>query len=286
MENIQLKLTDHADSVKAFFRHFSLRERLPERLFLQEILEKFAAIPYENISKIIKLNQTWETPQERFRFPEELFAQHRAHKLGGTCFSLTYYLKAVLERNGFSCYPVMADMRAGKNIHCALVVILDAASYLVDPGYLLSQPMKMRSTKRKMYKTEFAGVELCYDAATDWFHLYTFNIGKTTWRYRFRNRPVPTEEFLQHWQASFNGNSMHNICLTKVHKNGLLYIREAFMRETTFDEKRNFNIKKNYHQTIFDRFGVEKEIVERAQTALEENLSEEKKRGLWVPKGS
>lgn len=272
----------HMDSVRGFFDYFRMPTRPPGLIFLQTILQKFAKLPYENISKIIKLNQNWDCPQNRIRLPEEVFAQHVEHRLGGTCFSLTFYLQTILAQRGFTCYPVMADMRAGRNIHCCLIVIVDQVKYLVDPGYLLTQPMEIRPGKMKIYRNEFSGIELQFDAATNWYHLYTFNKEKTTWRYRFCDRPVPPEEFLRHWQASFNWNSMHHICLTRVHKNGLLFVRETFMRETTFAGKRNFNIRKNYHQAIFEHFGIDKQVIEQAQEALGDNLLEEKKRGLWV----
>jgi len=282
MQEVALKPRDHTDSVRQFLRHFGLSARSPGLFFLQEILDNFAGIPYENISKIIKLNATWDSPDRRLRLPEEVLEQHLSSRLGGTCFSLTFFLQTILSQHGFQCYPVMADMRAGRNIHCCLMVILEDAKYLVDPGYLLTKPMALNPQKMKVYKTAFSGIDLRYDAATNWYHLYTFNNEKSTWRYRFQDRPTPPDEFLQHWQASFSWNSMHNICLTKVHKDGLLYIREAYMRETTFSGKRSYNIKENYHAVISERFGIDKQLLEQAQVALQSNLLEEKKRGLWT----
>ena len=53
------------------------------------------------------------------------------------------------------------------------------------------------------------------------------------------------------------------------------------MRETTFQGKRNINIKKNYHATIRDVFGIDPEIIERGQAALVENLAKERALGLF-----
>jgi arylamine N-acetyltransferase len=275
--------TIHKDGVYYFMDFFRLGAKNPELSFLQEILEYFSTIPYENISKIIKLNQAWDSP-EKIRLPEEVMDEHIACKLGGTCFSLTFFLQSILTRNGFVCYPVMADMRAGRNIHCCLIVILDSVKYLVDPGYLLTQPMEINPTKPRLYRTEFAGVELRFDDQSQRYDLFTFNKNEMKWRYRFQDRPVPSQEFLQHWLASFRWNSMHGICLTKVTKGGLIFVHKTFMRETTFNGKRNFNIKRNYHATIHGIFGIDKELIEQAQVALDENLERERTLGLWVPK--
>lgn len=286
IENRQpiLDLNTHRDAVHEFFDFFKLRPQSPGLEFLQEILDRFAAIPYENISKIIKLNQQWDSDAERIRMPEEVIEQHIGKKLGGTCFSLTFYLQSILTQNGFHCYPVMADMRAGENIHCCLIVLFGGVKYLVDPGYLLTQPMEIHPDKPKLYRTEFSGVELRYEPQAQKYNLFTFDKNERKWRYCFRDRPTPPDEFLQHWLASFGWNSMHGICLTRVLKGGLLYVHKTFMRETTFSEKQNYNIKHNYHAAIREHFGIDKEIIEQAQVALDENMKRERESGLWVPK--
>lgn len=66
------------------------------------------------------------------------------------------------------------------------------------------------------------------------FNLFTFNKNEAKWRYTFQDRPVDSEEFLQHWLDSFDRNSMHGICLSKNIKDGILFVNRTFMRETTF----------------------------------------------------
>lgn len=251
---------------------------------LQEIIEKFATIPYENISKIIKLNNLWEA-ETKIRLPEEIMGGHISNRLGGTCFSLTFFLQTILTLNGFGCYPVMADMRAGRNIHCCLVVTLGGRKYLVDPGYLLHWPMEINPDRPRLYRTEFAGVELRYDPESQYYNLFTFDEKETKWRYRFQDRPTPPEEFLQHWHASFWKPTLHGILLTRVIKEGFIYVHKTFMRETTFQGKRNINIKKNYHAAIQDIFGINPQLVEQAQAALKENLAKERVLGMF-PKRS
>jgi len=281
--NNLLDISQHRDGVHRFMKLFSLKSRHPDLYYLQAIIEKFTHLPYENISKIIKLSQNFNA-DTKIRLPEEIIEDYMRFHLGGTCFSLTFFLQSILTINGFTCYPVMGDMTAGRNIHCCLVVIINQKKYLVDPGYLLNRPMEIHPDKPRMYRAEFTGVELRFDQPTEAYNLYTFDRNDFKWRYRFRDLPTPANQFLQHWHASFTKNSMHGICLTKVKDQGLIYVHKTFMRETTFEGKRNFNIKKNYHQTIREVFGIGAEMVEHALSAIDENMVRERELGLYVPR--
>lgn len=271
--NIQLDPHGQSEGVWEFTDFFKLRAQKPSLLFLEDILQHYANIPYENVSKIIKLNQYHHQRGPIIRLPAEVMHEHISHKLGGTCFSLTFFLHSILAQHGFDTYPVMADMRAGRNIHCCLIVVLDEVKYLVDPGYLLTRPMELNPTKPRLFRGEFTGVELRYHVQNQHYDLFTFDKMSTKWRYRFQDRPVPPEEFLQHWLASFGWNSMNGLCLTRIMPGGLLYVRKNFMRETTFQGKKNHNIRKNYHASIQEYFGIDPQVIEQARAALTENLA-------------
>ena len=280
---ISLLPENHSDSVRYFINFFDLRLEKPTFQTLQKILNKFSTIPYENISKIIKLSKTWDN-DVKIRLPEEVIDGDVNLYLGGTCFSLTFFLETILLHTGFQCYPVMADMKAGHNIHCAIIVLLDGKQYIVDPGYLLNTPMEISLDKPRFYRTENTGIELFFNSQLQCCQLFIFDHEKMTWRYNFRERPCPHDEFLKHWQASFTRSSMHGICLTKVKKDGIIYIHKEFMRETTFSTKKNYKLKHNLHETINTIFGIDKEVVEQAQDALDKNLLMERKLGIFKPR--
>ena len=278
-------LSLYGRQVRQFMSYFALAEKRPDLVFLTEIIQRFTSFPYENISKIIKFNHNFDN-ETKIRLPEEIMEDHLDYNLGGTCFSLTYFLQVILFSNGFICYPVMADMRAGQNIHCCLIVDLKGKKYLVDPGYLLSQPMEINPSKPRLYRTEHTGVELLFDEREQAFNLYTFHKNDIKWRYRFKDRPTPPDEFLQHWYASFTKNAMHGICLTKITDRGLVYVHKYFMRETSFHGKRNVNIRQNYHAAIQEIFGIKRELVENALAAISENMAKERESGLHIKRES
>lgn len=266
----------HSDGVRRFLLHYNLLPgRQPDLVGLQKILVSFSHLPYENLSKIIKFHRHGVEESERLRLPEEVVEDHLHSHLGGTCFSLTFFLQAILLQHGFSCYLVMGDMKAGRNIHCALIVMLDHTKYLIDPGYLLRQPLALDPNRPRLYHTEFTGVELRLNPAHAAYEVFTFNRQEMKWRYRFVDRPTSPEEFLSHWQASFHRNSMNALCLTRVTDEELIYIRKDFMRITNLAGKRNVSIKDKYHSTIQQTFGIAPEYVERALSALRDNLVEQ-----------
>jgi arylamine N-acetyltransferase len=262
-------------SADIFLNHFKLGCRRPDLDFLGEILLCYSRLPYENLSKIIK-HKDQSGWIDKLRLPEEVMEDHARFHLGGTCFSLTFTLETILARLGFICYPVMADMKWKPNSHCVLIVLRDGEKYLVDPGYLLNQAMRLNTEKPRLYNSEVSGVEVIFRSPETGYDLYTFNRDQMKWRYRFRDIVCSRQDFLRHWLDSFHWNSMHGLLLTKVEKGHMVYIHKYFMRETSFSEKKNHNIKNNYNRVIGDIFQIQPEFVEQALSALKVNMARER----------
>ncbi|MDH7500970.1 MAG: arylamine N-acetyltransferase, partial [candidate division NC10 bacterium] len=214
----------HQEAVELFQRHFHLARSRSDLEDLRLLLRHYSKIPYENLSKIIKVARN-QNPEDKFRMPQEVIQDRIEHRLGGTCFSLTYFLEEILHSWGYSCYKAMAHMSAGENIHCVIVAELKGSRYLVDPGYLLWEPLPFPSGGPQVCYTPQGGVELQHDPSSGDFHLFTFNARGRKWRYRFADWPVPQDEFRQHWVASFSKPSLRKLLLNQLTEEGLLYIR-------------------------------------------------------------
>jgi len=263
----KLNPDNHRETARRFLSLCGENRRTPSLAVLGRILRAYTRLPYENLSKVIHFCRGRAGGLPEVRLPETVFAEHAEHNLGGTCFSLTFFLQSILKAAGFACYPVMADMRAGRNVHCALVVILEARRYLVDPGYLLTQPLELRQAPVRQIAGH-TGVALRYDPIEERYDLFTYDARESKWRYCFVDRPAPPDIFLQHWLASFHGSGMRGLCLSKRTDGCLLFVHGDFMRETTTNGKTNFNIKRSFHATLFERFGIDAQVVEQAQAAL------------------
>lgn len=255
-------------TARDFLRYFNITpaER-PSLATLATVLNAFLNIPYENLSKIIKYQRLHQDTAS-LRLPDEVWEDYRRYGLGGTCFSLTFFLRCIVEALGFTGYPVMGHMKAGPNHHCALIVVHEGVHYLLDPGYVLDVPMALADERPRAFRNAHSGVELRPGEQPREYHLFTFQRDQARWRYTFMDVPVASEQFLQHWLASFHWNGMNGLCLTRVRKDSLIFIHNHFMRETRFDGRQNFNLKRNREQTIHALFGIPAEIIEQAETAI------------------
>jgi len=273
----------HDAAVRHFLGHFGLTAGAPDFAQLERVLSHFARLPYENISKIIKLNQHFLT-LERIRLPEEVMEGYVRHNLGGTCFSLSYFLQTILLHLGYTSGIVMADMGARANVHCALMVAVEGRRFLVDPGYLLTRAMEFHPERSRLYSGLHTGVEVRFDHARERYALSTFDRQVKKLRYTFRDRVTPLEEFLQHWLASFYQGMMHGICLTQLRPEGLIYMHDDYLQIANAEGRRKRRLKEEYPRVVSQLFAIDPQWIERAQTALAENMEMEKVHGLYQPR--
>ena len=248
-----------------FISHFKIPAEEADLELLRALVQSFSVIPYENLTKIIK-KFTLQGPKERLRGPEEVLTGHIENHTGGTCFSLTYCLGAVLTGAGYRCHPVMADMKRS-NIHCALVVHLNGGRYLVDPGYLLGEPVELGDGTVTV-PTTFGTVEL-RPRTGERYDLFTVSGGDVKWRYRVKTVPVPRSLFLKYWQESFSLPMMNSMQLTRLTSRGHLYIRDHHLRLRSGGEKLNENIRSELEQRIEREFGIPAGITSEVRDHLE-----------------
>ncbi len=282
---IDLENIDCGNLVKNVVQRFGLHFSSDRYHLLNHMTQILSHFPYENLSKIIKHHQ-YGIPEKKIRLPEEVLEDHLRFKLGGTCFSLTYFLDRILKELGFDSYIVMADMQHGKNIHCAEIVMINDNKYLIDPGYLFHNPILIEPGRVKHVRTAFTYLRSDYSAAEKTGDIYTFEKVNFKWRYRFFDKPVSMDDFYKHWINSFDMNGMRGFCLNKLDHDEMIYLHKHFMRVTSFGNKKNHSIKQNYHAVIQERFGISPEIIEQAGESLTANLKRERESSLWVPKKS
>jgi arylamine N-acetyltransferase len=248
-----------------FMGHFGIPGGDPDLELLRAVIQEYSHIPYENLTKIIK-KFTSPGTTDRLRGPGEVIGGYIERHTGGTCFSLTYCLGAILRGAGYDCHPVMADMKR-PNIHCALVVLAKGRRYLIDPGYLLGEPVELTGTTVAV-ETSFGRVEL-RPRSGERYDLFTVSGGETKWRYRAKTVPVPRSLFIRYWQESFTLPMMNSIQLTKLTDRGHLYIRDHHLRLRRGDEKLNENIRSDLERRIEREFGIPAGITAEVREHLE-----------------
>lgn len=265
---------NHCSAVEHFQQLYAIPFQEQSLEHIAYILRCFARLPYENISKIIKLNRNWES--DHFRLPEELIEDHAAHQLGGTCFSLTYTLKAILDFFGYQTEFLLADMRAGPNTHCALLLNFNRKEYLLDPGYLLSQPLEIEGP----YQPNT--IQLRRDEQQRYW-LWTPN-GKQLKRcYSFLKTPTNEETFHHHWEHSFHWRTMHAICLSRRDASGFLYLHNHYLKRAGSDLIFKGNFAEEISAVVCKYFQIPAALVRKAEIALRENLHHDRNLGYQVP---
>lgn len=205
--------------------HFHLRDRDADpRALLAGIAAAFSRIPYENLSKIIKHAAAGSAESSR-RWPLEVIRDYIDHGLGGTCFSLTAALLHVTRFAGFTAEPILADRRYGPNTHCAMLAWLDNAPHLLDPGYLIVEPIPWPVAGEVRLRTSFNELVLSarHDGAL--LDLTTVQRGQRKYRLTYRAAPVDSGEFLKAWDASFTWDMMRYPVLARVTGGQQLYLQ-------------------------------------------------------------
>ncbi|RLC52348.1 MAG: hypothetical protein DRZ79_01340 [Candidatus Cloacimonadota bacterium] len=262
-----LNPADHFSAVKDFQKFFSFASKNPTRQFLREILHYFSKIPYENISKIIKSANHHEFVS-KIRLPEEIISDHISFHLGGTCYSLTFFLYSVLTHFGFSCYPISAHMKRRMNVHSALIVLIDGKKYLVDPGYLFDEPILLNPAEFNFQTVSHTNVFAIFNPQDSYFHIYTLSNFQKKWRYCFRDKVISEQEFVQYWENSFSPEILNGICLNSIQSDKMIYLQNNFLQISSHKIKQKKNIKENYSDFIKETFGISPQFVEKSRLIL------------------
>jgi len=266
----------HYEGAEYFCKLFKIENAELSIENVTRILRSFALLPYENLSKILNLNQKWDNSP--FRWPLDIIGDYEKFKLGGTCFALTFFLKTILDYCGYQTIILMADMKSGRNTHCTLLLDFGEHEYLLDPGYLLHYPLPLDAPHGS------GKFQLTYDPFIERYTLFTFENGEPKRRYSFLKRPTSMADFSHYWQDSFHWMTMHGICLSRRDEEQFIYLHNHYLKMETGSEcfKGNFKIE---IAAIAQRwFDIPPEIVHRAEKALRDNLYHDRELGYKVPK--
>lgn len=266
--------------------------------FLRNLARRFAELPYENVSKIIKMAGS-RSLEEAMRLPAEVVTDHVERNFGGTCFSLTFLFERMLKSLGFDCYKVMADMNSGRNVHCLVMVSEGGAKYIVDPGYALHEVITLPGMKAPRGRMPLAGAEGLSEVAgcpvgpmgaeagcervklphaavelrsegAGGYSLFTEDAAGRKWRYGFHDVAASDSEFEEHWLESFTKPSLENICLNRMTPRGLIYLRKDFFKFTSPTSVEKRRLKQGRERLVEQEFGIAAEWVELAQKLLDD----------------
>jgi arylamine N-acetyltransferase len=239
----------------------------PEKV--QLLIRRFAELPYENVTKIVRFARTSDTELAK-RLPDEVLSDHFRWNTGGTCFSLTNTLRRILQEAGFEAQILMADMKVGQDIHCAIRLPLEGRSYLVDPGYLLDRPIPLMPNQVSVHETVMNTILVePVDDDSGW-NVSVVRKGEKKLRYRLKPHPVTEVDFQRHWDKSFTLNMMNSLTLSQVTPAGQIYLSRSRLHLVQSTGRQARNIRGVESEAISEMFHLDRGLVEQAIGLLEE----------------
>jgi len=206
-----------------FMEHFRIAPDESPRELLSDVVTAFSRLPYENITKIIKRAEAGSDEKAR-RYPEEVIRNHIDWGSGGTCFSLTSALADLVRSLGWKANYILADRRYGQNTHCALLVWIDDVPHILDPGFLIINPIPIPARAGQEYKASYNSLILTPEAEQNRISLSTVQGSTKTYRLTYKTSPVDEGEFFKAWDESFCWEMMRYPLLTQTIASKRIYL--------------------------------------------------------------
>lgn len=259
---------NQTEAYHRFLAHFGLGHGDRSRDRLIRLATAFSRLPFENLTKIIRLEQEGNRARAR-RMPGRVIAEHVASGTGGTCFALTTAFLYILRCAGWEAEPILADRTYGQNTHSALLVWIDRIPHLLDPGYLVVDPIPLVSHDDTVIEREINDLILTPSDAGNRLELHTRRNGQTRYRLTFKTDPVDMQEFCRAWEDSFDNEMMRYPVASRVSSGQQLYLqRDNYVLKDRATSRRIRLDRHGQIVTLQSQFGVDPEISRKALEIL------------------
>lgn len=228
-------------------------------------LRELSALPYENLSKIAAHGQGGNM-ESTLGLAEGWLERNRETGAGGTCFSLTWWLAGRVRAAGVECDLLMGDKGRSRNIHCALRCAWEGRDWLLDPGYMIFDPLPLPaaglSADAWIPPNALRVEDLPAQAV---WRLWSGPRGALKQRFDFRKAAVSEAEFFAHWEASYALPMMGYPVLNRV-KDGVQYYlqkRSLLVRTAEGGEMRKLD-QGQLREALTVTFGMPEDLVRAA----------------------
>lgn len=235
---------------------------------LHEVAAAFSRIPWENLTKFLLKARG----EERLRMPGEVFAGFARDGTGGTCYSLTEALASVLVTCGWSVRPLTGHMRHGRNIHCALLAESGGERFLLDPGFVVPLPVRLRTEGGLLH---LQGRKLTWTPRGDGWDLHTEEgEGARQWRYHLEARELSRSEFLGFWKDSYSAPGLNSLHINLSLPDRRLSAHNGNLRISGASARENVKLASNYGDAVAEAFGLNAALAREAWLVLSRRKEE------------
>jgi len=247
-----------------FLRRFGINPNAGAAALIPRVAAAFSAVPYENLTKIIKTDAL-VNPRSAMRLPGEVVGDYLRWGTGGTCFSLTAAITAVYDALGIEAHPILADRYYGTDTHCGLIIRNGPELYVLDPGYLLFTPVPLRAGESSFVETGTNTIELKPLGGGGRVELYTVRGRDRKLRLTYKMTPADAAQFARAWESSFAWEMMNYPVLTMRAGSAQQYLQgDKFTLYTGEGSKRLAVDVEDRARVIASSFGIDQRIVVKA----------------------
>jgi arylamine N-acetyltransferase len=224
-----------------FCSRFGLFSGLERAELLKRICAAFAAMPFENLTKILSAADNGRSERRR-RLPLRVVGEYLSFGTGGTCFSLNAACIAVLSHFGFEAWPLLCDRNYGANTHCAVLLMVDGVAHLLDPGYLMYTPLVLPTALVSRSSNGFNDVELTPRDGGERVELATIMGAQRRYRLTYKVQRIDEQTFLRAWDDSFAFDMMGYAVLTYCRGGEHCYLQGSVLRIRDSQGVRRFEL--------------------------------------------
>lgn len=196
------------------------------------LLRELSALPYENLSKIVAFHHggsDLRTVEKALDLSSGWLERSRDTGAGGTCFSLTWWLHLRLREEGYATAFLLADKGRSRDIHCGLRLDLGGRGYLLDPGYMIFDPLPLPGSGLASALWSSPNEVILEDTVTTEGRVWRLSSGPrgaSKWRFDFRQSPAPEAGFLRAWEASYAFPMMGYPVLNRIRDGNQYYLQK------------------------------------------------------------
>lgn len=259
-----------SETKELFLNFFGISPHQNHAQLLYAVTKAFSNMPFENLTKIIKRNENSNSINSK-RHPAEVILGHKDYGSGGTCFALTAAFLHIARALGFRAEPVLADRKYGADTHSALLIWIKNKPCLIDPGYLILNPVSIDINQETHIQTSFNELILIPRKKENKIDLYTIREGHKKYRLSFKTTPSDPGNFLHAWETSFDLDMMHYPLLTKIEHGRQIYLQKnnlhIFQRNKTQSIRLNAKDEINF---ISSHFNISQNIILKALNILKQ----------------
>ncbi len=255
-----------------FLSQFGLAASRDRWNLLRWVARTFACLPYENLTKVIKIQEEG-SPERARREPKEVLGDHFRFGTGGTCFSLSATLLHLVRSLGWKAAPILADRKYGDDTHSAIIVWINERPHLLDPGYLIVDPIPLDIKEPRRIRTSFNELILIPQRGGEEISLHTVQQGNRTYRLTFKTQPVEPGDFLKVWDSSFKWDMMQYLVLTCIRGQ-----EQHYLQGTRFQIRNHDNVVRRemkpeeMAEKMESGFGIDREVVARAMEIMKREI--------------